>query len=97
MLQLPQVDPLDRTQIVADYVSYQLAPALTFLKRFKSALELNALFFGRQVKQRVGRSDGDHSVAHGLGQLRAATALNSGDSFIFGCARQENPPCQETE
>jgi hypothetical protein len=95
--QLFEVDLFVAIEVVSDHTGNRLAPALTFLNRFKPVLELNALFFERQVKQTVGRSDGDQATAQGIEELRAATTLNSSDTFIFGCAGQGNPPCQETE
>jgi hypothetical protein len=68
-LQLPKIDPLPRIQVTVDRGGNRLTPALALLCSLEPALELSPLFFERQIKQTVGRSDGDLTSAHSRNQL----------------------------
>jgi hypothetical protein len=87
-----EIDPLSSLKVAADRDRHQLTPAFVFGCNGESALEFSTLFFGGQIKQPVGRPNGDQAIAHSSHQLRRTAALDPSDPFSFGGARQGGTP-----
>jgi hypothetical protein len=82
-----QIDLFRVLKVIADHAGNQSASAFMLLCSLEPALQLDALFFGRQVQKRIGHPDRNLAYAHSLNQLTRAATLDSTNAFISGCTR----------